>query len=139
MIQRCARVVFVVVGLVVPASQAAPAARAATVLVEAESFADHGGWSLDTQFIREMGSPYLLAHGLGTPVADATTTVNIPAAGTYHVWVRTKNWVARWQAPGAPGKFQVLVNGTPLANTFGTEGAVWGWQAGGTVRSRPVR
>ena len=30
---------------------------AATVLVEAESFADHGGWTLDTQFIREMGSP----------------------------------------------------------------------------------
>jgi len=35
----------------------ARAASAATVLVEAESFADHGGWSLDTQFIREMGSP----------------------------------------------------------------------------------
>ena len=111
----------------------AASGQAATVLVEAESFAEHGGWSLDTQFIREMGSPYLLAHGLGTPVADATTTVKIPAAGPYHAWVRTKDWVARWQAPGTPGKFQVLVNGKPLETTFGTEGAAWGWQAGGTV------
>ena len=108
-------------------------AEAATVLVEAESFADPGGWSLDTQFIREMGSPYLLAHGLGRPVADATTTVKIPEGGTYRVFVRTKDWVARWKAPGTPGKFQLLVNGTPLAETFGTQGASWDWQAGGSV------
>lgn len=108
-------------------------ASAATVLVEAECFADHGGWSLDTQFIQQMGSPYLLAHGLGKPVADATTKVTFPAAGTYRVFVRTKDWVARWNAPGTPGKFQLLVNGTPLAETFGTKGAEWGWQDGGTV------
>ena len=106
---------------------------AATILVEAESFADHGGWSLDTQFIREMGSPYLIAHGLGHPVADATTTVAIPEAGRYRVFVRTKDWVARWQAPGAPGRFQVLVNGVPLGETFGTKSAAWGWHDGGTV------
>ncbi len=121
-------VVAILVALACP-----PAVPAATVLVEAESFTQHGGWSLDTQFIREMGSPYLLAHGLGTPVADATTTAMIPAAGTYHAWVRTKDWVARWKAPGTPGKFQVLVDGTPLETTFGTEGAEWGWQAGGTI------
>jgi len=108
-------------------------ASAATVLVEAESFSSPGGWGLDTQFISEMGSPYLIAHGLGKPVADATTTVAIPAAGTYRVFVRTKDWVARWNAPGTPGKFQVLVNGTPLAETFGTKGATWDWHDGGTV------
>ena len=108
-------------------------AHAATILVEAESFADHGGWSLDTQFIREMGSPYLIAHGLGHPVADANTTVAIPEAGRYRVFVRTKDWVARWQAPGAPGRFQVLVNGVPLGETFGTKSAAWGWHDGGTV------
>lgn len=108
-------------------------ATAATVLVEAESFEDHGGWTLDTQFIREMGSPYLLAHGLGTPVADATTTVTIPEAGTWHVWVRTKDWVARWKAPGTPGRFEVSIDGKRLGTTFGTDGAAWGWQAGGTV------
>ena len=108
-------------------------ASAATVLVEAESFAAHGGWGLDTQFIREMGSPYLIAHGLGKPVADATTKVAIPAAGTYRVFVRTKDWVARWNAPGTPGKFQVLVNGKALSETFGTKGAAWDWHDGGSV------
>jgi len=108
-------------------------ARAATVLIEAESFADTGGWSLDTQFLREMGSPYLIAHGLGKPVADATTTVTIPEAGTYRVLVRTKDWVARWSTPGTPGRFRVLVNGDPLSETFGTQGASWTWHDGGTV------
>ncbi|WP_345319599.1 FAD-dependent oxidoreductase [Novipirellula rosea] len=103
------------------------------ILVEAESFEEHGGWKLDTQFIREMGSPYLLAHGLGRPVNDATTTVEFPEAGEYHVWVRTKDWVARWNAEGQPGRFQVVVDGQPLGETFGTNGAEWFWQDGGTV------
>ena len=114
-------------------SISASAASAATLLVEAESFEDRGGWKLDTQFIRAMGSPYLLAHGLGRPVADATTTVRIPTAGTWHVWVRTKDWVARWKAAGTPGRFQLLVDGKPLGATFGTEGAEWGWQPGGPL------
>ncbi|MSU27312.1 MAG: hypothetical protein EXS27_05275 [Pedosphaera sp.] len=69
--------------------------HAATVLVEAESFKAPGGWVLDTQFIETMGSPYLMAHGLDTPVADATTTVKLPQAGNWRVWVRTMDWVAR--------------------------------------------
>ena len=93
---------FVLIGLLMTTS----AAPAATVLVEAEGFADHGGWSLDTQFIREMGSPYLMAHGLGKPVADATTSVAIPSPGTYRVFVRTKDWVARWNAPGTFEEFE---------------------------------
>ncbi|MCX6906780.1 MAG: FAD-dependent oxidoreductase, partial [Verrucomicrobia bacterium] len=104
------------------------------VLIEAESFKDHGGWVLDTQFVDIMGSPYLLAHGLGKPVKDATTTVAFPSTGTYKVFVHTKDWVARWKAPGTPGKFRVLVNGKPLAQTFGTKGADWFWHDGGTVR-----
>jgi hypothetical protein len=43
------------------------------------------------------------------------------------VFVRTKDWVARWNAPGTPGKFQVLLNGKALTETFGTKGAAWGW------------
>ncbi|MEQ1862986.1 MAG: FAD-dependent oxidoreductase [Chthoniobacteraceae bacterium] len=103
------------------------------VFVEAESFAAPGGWVLDTQFIDAMGSPYLMAHGLGVVVKDATTTVKFPSAGKYRVWVRTFDWVARWKAPGAPGKFQVIVDGKPLAATFGTTGADWLWQDGGSV------
>ena len=112
---------------------AAPLLAADRLLVEAESFTSHGGWSLDTQFIDLMGSPYLIAHGLGQPVKDATTTANFPATGKYRVWVRTKDWVAHWGAPGAPGKFQVLVNGQPLEPVFGAKGAAWDWHDGGTV------
>ena len=108
-------------------------ARADTVLVEAEGFADPGGWMVDQQFMDQMGSPYLLAHGLGVPVADATTTVIFPTAGTYRVFVRTMDWVARWQAPGRPGRFQVLLDGKPLKTVFGTRGADWSWHDGGTV------
>jgi len=103
------------------------------VLVEAEGFQDRGGWVIDQQFIQEMGSPYLLAHGLGDPVADATTEVELPAPGTYRVFVRTKDWVARWNAPGTPGRFQLLVDGKPLETVFGTRGARWFWHSGGTV------
>lgn len=106
---------------------------AADVLIEAESFEDHGGWKLDTQSIEAMGSPYMLAHGIGTPVKDAVTKITFPEVGTYHVFVRTKDWVARWHAPGAPGKFQLLVNGKPLKETFGTVGSNWFWHDGGTV------
>jgi hypothetical protein len=103
------------------------------LLIEAESFAQPGGWVLDTQSIEIMGSPYLLAHGLGRPVADATCEVTVPSTGTYHVFVRTKDWVARWNAPGQPGRFQLLVNGQPLTETFGTRGKDWFWHDGGTV------
>jgi hypothetical protein len=108
-------------------------AHAQQVLLEAEQFAHLGGWDLDQQSMDTMGSPYLLAHGLGVPVKDAVTTAKFPAPGTYRVWVRTRDWVATWNAPGAPGKFQVLVNGKPLAETFGTKGAEWHWQEGGRV------
>ena len=77
--------------------------------VEAEQFANHGGWDLDQQSMDQMGSPYLLAHGLGIPVQDATTEITFPSSGNYRVWVRTKDWVAPWNAPGAPGKFQLKI------------------------------
>lgn len=108
-------------------------------LVEAESFAQPGGWKLDTQFIEIMGSPYLLAHGLGRPVDDAVTTVDLPSPGTYHVFARTKDWVAKWDAPGAPGKFQVLVNGQALEHTFGAKGKDWHWEHGGSVAVKDKR
>ena len=115
------------------ASLTGTALAADQVFVEAESFREHGGWSLDTQFIDSMGSPYLLAHGMGDPVKDAATGVKFPSTGKYRVWVRTMDWVARWNAPGAPGKFQLVVDGKPLAETFGTKGKAWAWQDGGTI------
>jgi hypothetical protein len=118
----------------VAAAWTGAAAPSRTVLVEAEQFAQRGGWVVDPQFMDVMGSPFLLAHGLGTPVADATTLVEFPVAGQYRVLVRTRDWVATWKAPGAPGRFQVILNGRPLETVFGTEGAEWHWQDGGTVR-----
>lgn len=104
------------------------------VLVEAESFATHGGWKLDTQFIETMGSPYLLAHGLGRPVDDAVTTVRFPETGEYRVFVRTRDWVAPWKAPGHPGRFQLLIDDQPQPATFGTQNSDWTWQDGGSVQ-----
>lgn len=103
------------------------------ILVEAEQFASLGGWDLDQQAMDQMGSPYLLAHGLGVPVKDAVTKLNVAGPGKYRVWVRTRDWVAPWKVSGAPGKFQVVINGTPLAETFGTKGADWHWHDGGLV------
>lgn len=105
---------------------------ATPILVEAESFDDQGGWKLDTQFIEIMGSPYLLAHGLGVPVDDAKTTFTAEEAGTYHLWVRTKDWVAPFGAEGTPGRFNVAVNGK-VHGEFGVKGAEWHWQHGGTA------
>lgn len=103
------------------------------VLLEAEQFTDLGGWDLDQQSMDQMGSPYLLAHGLGVPVRDATTQCEFASEGTYHVWVRTRDWIAPWKTQVAPGRFQVIINDKPLSTTFGTEGAQWHWQYGGTV------
>lgn len=104
------------------------------LFIEAEQFMEYGGWELDQQSMEQMGSPYLLAHGLGIPVQDATTNISFPSSGTYRVWVRTKDWVAPWKAPGAPGKFQLKINGVALQETFGTKSAVWHWHDGGIVQ-----
>ena len=104
-----------------------------TILVEAESFEELGGWVIDTQVMDQMGSPFLMAHGLGRPVTDAVTNVEFPAAGEYRVLVRTRDWAAPWNAAESPGQFQILVQGKPLPVIFGTQGDPWHWQAGGTV------
>ncbi len=105
----------------------------AQVLVEAESFSERGGWVVDQQFMDQMGSPFLMAHGVGRPVADASTRVTFPSPGSYRVLVRTRDWAAPWQAPESPGRFQLLIDGEALPVVFGTQGEAWHWQDGGTV------
>ena len=56
-------------------------ADAQTVFLEAEGFEDVGGWVVDQQFIDQMGSSMLLAHGMGRPVRDAGTRVEFEEAG----------------------------------------------------------
>lgn len=99
------------------------------ILIEAEDFDNYGGWLLDSQFETIMGSPYLLAHGLGRPVADASTTVKIVDSGEYDVWVRAKDWVPSHH----PGRFTLSINGVTLQTEFGANGQDWAWQAAGKV------
>ena len=99
------------------------------ILIEAEDFDSHGGWVLDSQFEAQMGSPYLLALGLGRPVADATTVIEVSDAGDYEVWVRTRDWAP----PHGPGRFTLSVNETTLETEFGVNEPDWTWQSAGKV------
>ena len=95
------------------------------VLIEAESFDDIGGWVVDPQFEQQMGSPYLMAHGMGNVVKNAHTKVAFQKQGEYHVWVRTMNWApGNWEAPG---KFQLKVNDYILNKTLGLCSG-WRWE-----------
>lgn len=107
----------------------AASASAARVDVPPQVF-DAGGWKLDVQFMDVMGSPYLLAHGAGIRVTDATASVNVPTAGRWHVWVRARKWV-----DGA-GAFGVSVGGVRLSRTFGVSQSEWAWEDGGEVGLR---
>jgi len=100
------------------------------VLVEAESFDVKGGWVVDPQFVEQMGSPYLMAHGMGKPVANAMTRIEFEVKGQYHVWVRSKNWApGNWEAPG---RFQIKINDSLLQKTLGVTPG-WGWEKAGKI------
>ena len=92
-------------GLLLLAAMPAVAPAAPVVWLEAEAFANVGGWSRDTQHVDLMGSVYLLATGLGKPVEPATTTATVPEPGTYRLWVRARDWLPSH----APGRFVVRV------------------------------
>ncbi|MDU0355297.1 FAD-dependent oxidoreductase [Paraglaciecola aquimarina] len=73
----------------------------------------------------------MLAHGLGTPVENASTKIDIPKSGVWTVFVRTKDWCpGNWPAPG---QFNVHINGQTLANTLGTQKG-WAWQNAGSLK-----
>lgn len=109
---------------------------AAPVWVEAESFFKKGGWVVDQQFIDCMGSSYLMAHGLGKPVSDASTTVEIYNPGTYAIYARTYNWTSPWSDSKGPGGFRIGVDGHELKKTLGDTGDHWEWQYAGKVKLR---
>ena len=110
------------------ASLMAVGAFSETVFIEAESFESWGGWVNDTQFMDQMGSPYLLAHGMGKPVADAKTKFVVTKGGRYNVWVRTKNWTSFWHPDIGAGTFNLIINGEKLPNLLGGQGkGEWLW------------
>ncbi len=99
-------------------------------LLEAESFVNRGGWVNDPQFIQQMGSTYMMAHGMGNPVDNASTNIKIENKGIYHIWARTKNWVPGDWAP--PGRFKIAINKQHLENELGL-GPRWDWEYAGSV------
>lgn len=104
------------------------------LFLEAESFDKLGGWVIDQQSMDQMGSAYVMAHGMGIPVQDAETVCSIPESGEWIVWVRTRDWTASWKRGKPAGTFRVLVNGQALTETLGTNGSAWSWQKAGTAR-----
>jgi len=102
-----------------------------SVFVETESFSEKGGWQVDPQFVEQMGSPYLLAHGLGQPVENAKTEVTFPSKGKYHIWVRTMNWAPGEWTP--PGRFKLIIAGKEMKSELGTL-ENWQWQYIGKVK-----
>jgi len=127
---RTAIAVVLCIGIFAPTLRSAAVSKAESVVwLEAEQFKNCGGWSNDCQFVDLMGSPYLLASGLGKPVADATTTAHIPGSGKYRLWVRCRDWLR----PHSPGRFEVYVGGKVSPVTFGSAaGDSWNWVDGGT-------
>ena len=108
----------------------APVQAGGVLWLETERFEESGGWVRDPQFVDQMGSPYLLAVGLGRPVKDATTTFTAPGPGKYRLWARTKDWAPKHH----PGQFQILVDGKAVDHVFGRSGkAGWRWEDGGIV------
>lgn len=104
------------------------------ILIETESFQNKGGWVVDQQFMDLMGSPYLMAHGMGIPVKDAETTITVPNDGIYYAYVRTFNWTAPWYDGEGPGKFQLKVNNKDISGPLGSKGKAWMWQSAGKVK-----
>ncbi len=95
--------------------------------LEAEYFSEYGGWKVDTQFTHKMGSAYLLAPGVLEPVAPASTKVRVPRAGTWRVWVRTKDWLPEF----SPGKFVVEVAGRCSGTLGASRREGWVWEKAG--------
>ncbi len=119
-----------------------------SLMILSTRFDDTGDWTVEQQFVLQMGSSYLMAHGIGEPLnKDAHTSFEVPDDGDYTLWVRTKNWTAFWSEGLTPGRFQVILDGRPDPAEFGigkdgdksdtsrearATRAAWYWQKGGT-------
>lgn len=133
---RCPGIIqrlVVLTGFVLCAAIVAAADAKKPLWIEAEAFDTLGGWVIDQQSMDQMGSPYVMAHGMGVPVPDAETVCTIPESGAWTVWARTRDWTAPWKRGKPGGVFQVKINGRALPATLGTNGDAWAWQKAGAV------
>ena len=71
-----------------------------TIWIDALEFEDYGGFIKETQFVGEMGQGYLLADGVGEPVAPASTMFTVKENGFHRFFIRTKNWCVGYDPDG---------------------------------------
>ncbi len=105
------------------------------LLLEAEAFSSKGGWLIDQQFMDQMGSPYLIAHGMGHPVPDAETSFMVRQPGMHYIYVRTYNWTSPWFTGDGPGLFSVLLDGKEVGSA-GSKGTSWMWTLAGQINMK---
>lgn len=103
-----------------------------TIWIDAAEFADYGGFTLETQFVQEMGQAYLLALDKpGIPVQSAHTEFTTAESGVYKIWIRTKNWLRGY----APGRLETCIDHTPLPVEIGTQpNGQWYWEICGEIK-----
>ncbi len=106
-------------------------ASAQPLLIEAESFENKGGWVVDQQYMDIMGSPYLMAHGMGQKVEDASTQISVEKDGLYNIYVSTYNWTSPWSDKAGAGQFSLAIGRKTINKNLGTEGNEWMWQYAG--------
>ena len=96
-----------------------------SVLVEAEEFQFPGSWTRELS--SDCSGGYYLKTANGG--ASALTAFRLPAAGTYHIWTRSRDY-----AGDGMGKrlYRVAIDGEPLGKESGAVGKDgWGWEEAG--------
>ncbi|HSI16008.1 MAG TPA: hypothetical protein VK961_28425 [Chthoniobacter sp.] len=105
--------------------------RAVTFVVEPEQLELPGGWETVATPRNDSARKYILAgpHAKGAPAAGA---LEIPHAGKWHLWVRSKDFAA--DRPGTR-TFTVRLGTTRSQTIFGRHGRAtddgWAWEDGG--------
>ena len=98
------------------------------IFLRVADFSEKGGWAVDQQFIDQMGCAFLLAHGMGVPVADAVGRLRVEGLRVerLRVWVRTRDWC------GGAGRF-VLKIGEWTSKELGIGREDWHWEDCGVI------
>ncbi|MHC4756313.1 MAG: FAD-dependent oxidoreductase [Planctomycetota bacterium] len=134
--QNTSRFFISIIILIISALASTPCLAKNVIWLEAEQFDNTGGWSNDSQFVDLMGSPYLLAAGLGKPVDDAVTQAYIHETGKYTLWVRCKDWLPNY----SPGQFNIKIAQSVSPVTLGrAKTDKWQWINAGVFELKQGR